>query len=520
MPNQVVESYKRKYPSDTRSDDEITSYIGENYSGQYEGYEDFAADLKSLLEKQPVDRLQGVELPAAGSAAWARAGKRSARSGSQRRRNNDPPVQMSRGPRRRSGPLQTSPDKGSLRGKISDEKSKAMLERLHSQQRFGTNEEDILDGTLGFLETIPQSTARGLFELQSGVQSTVMEFHGKRIAWLSNQIGMPSSREHLERQGDYIRELEFLEKEQAKRGQDMAITFAAKREVPMTDHVKKWTKAKWGEETGKLFAQDPIQTITHILAESMGPAIPTLVGSLAGGPGGTLRGAGKVAHKVAQAAGVFTGSAAMDRATGVIEAAKDAGIDTTDGAAIAAAFSSPEKMRDWTRSANEHAVAVGAMDALSFHLSGKLIYEKIIPKLSKSVQKASSMSSRKYTEAFAPTGKLNVFGYPEMSRVAARSLPVAPPPTRAITSSEFKKAWANRPEKVLDWLRGTGFRLGLHQAGTGWGEILGQLNQGVELSEIDPKTIVAPNVNAPFRHLRNQSKWPPDHDKWPPDLKP
>jgi hypothetical protein len=30
-----------------------------------------------------------VELPADGSAAWARAGKRSARSGSQRRRNND-----------------------------------------------------------------------------------------------------------------------------------------------------------------------------------------------------------------------------------------------------------------------------------------------------------------------------------------------------------------------------------------------------------------------------------------------
>jgi hypothetical protein len=52
MPNQVVESYRRNNPSDTRSDDEITAYIGEKYSGKYEGYEDFASDLRRLAQQR------------------------------------------------------------------------------------------------------------------------------------------------------------------------------------------------------------------------------------------------------------------------------------------------------------------------------------------------------------------------------------------------------------------------------------------------------------------------------------
>jgi hypothetical protein len=126
------------------------------------------------------------------------------------------------------------------------------------------------------------------------------------------------------------------------------------------------------------------------------------------------------------------------RAAGLYEAASAAGIYLTDGDALADAFSNPERMAEWTKAAEAHAVPVAALDALSFHVAGKLLSSRVIPK-----------------------------GAPNKGMKEA-----------------FQTAWRERPGDVL---KGMGFDLGAQGAAGGWGEIA----QGKGLNDIDTKAAAA-----------------------------
>ncbi|HJV52799.1 MAG TPA: helicase-related protein [Noviherbaspirillum sp.] len=127
--------------------------------------------------------------------------------------------------------------------------------------------------------------------------------------------------------------------------------------IPQDPIVAAASNAKSFDEWWQYFKQAPFKFIANTGVESLPNMAPGLaLGGLAGLGAKSL---------VAGAAGMGAGSYAVDYPATVISALQDKGIDTTNPDALAKAFSDPKIMADVQKQAHAHALAVGALDAVS-----------------------------------------------------------------------------------------------------------------------------------------------------------
>lgn len=287
------------------------------------------------------------------------------------------------------------------------------------------------EGLTDTLRTIPQSLARGALAAEGLFREGGLDDAGRKVGFLGRESYAPTRPRYGYAQEQLRQNLTEAERDLAARAQDVAVTFQARELVPKTEFVQRWEEAGEGQWP-KLLAESPGQAIAHMFAESL----PMSAAPLAAGVAGALTGGPTVG-----AAATGAGSFYIDRAAGIYEAAQEAGIDLQDPQAVAAAFQDRDQVRAWQRAAAKHAVPVAALDALSFGMAGKIIAGRIGAKLE---SKGAELA--------------------------------------------FRKAWAERPGDVL---AGLGLELGGQGAAGGWGELLGQVNQGKGLDQLDTKAAAA-----------------------------
>lgn len=148
---------------------------------------------------------------------------------------------------------------------------------------------------------------------------------------------------------------------------DVARLQAERAAIPLPGVVDRTMAAKtWGDAFSEI-ASDPVRFVAAIGPESLMQSAPGLVAAIpagfAAGPGGS-------------AATIGANSFIVDYASTLTEAMQSAGIDTSDPEAIRAALKNPEILTKITDQAVKHASVVGAFDALSGGIAGKMVLPK------------------------------------------------------------------------------------------------------------------------------------------------
>lgn len=148
---------------------------------------------------------------------------------------------------------------------------------------------------------------------------------------------------------------------------DVARLQTERAAIPLPGVVDRTMAAKtWGGALSEI-ASDPLRFVAAIGPESLMQSAPGLVAAIpagfAAGPGGS-------------AATIGANSFIVDYASTLTEAMQSAGIDTSDPKAIRAALKDPEILTKITDEAVKHASVVGAFDALSGGIAGKMVLPK------------------------------------------------------------------------------------------------------------------------------------------------
>ena len=159
---------------------------------------------------------------------------------------------------------------------------------------------------------------------------------------------------------------------QARAGEAAAdvTRFQAERNaIPLPSVVERTMAAKtWGDALGQI-GTDLLRFIAAIGPESLVQTAPGLLAAIpagiAGGPLGS-------------AATIGGNSAIVDYASSLVEAMQGAGIDVTNPDAIRTALKDPEVLSKIVEQAGKHAAVVGAFDALSGGIAGKMVLPKTV----------------------------------------------------------------------------------------------------------------------------------------------
>jgi hypothetical protein len=159
---------------------------------------------------------------------------------------------------------------------------------------------------------------------------------------------------------------------QARAGEAAAdvTRFQAERNaIPLPGVVERTMAAKtWGDAFSQI-GTDPLRFIAAIGPESLVQTAPGLLAAIpagiAGGPLGS-------------AATIGGNSALVDYASSLVEAMQGAGVDVANPDAIRTALKDPEVLSKIVEQAGKHAAVVGAFDALSGGIAGKMVLPKTV----------------------------------------------------------------------------------------------------------------------------------------------
>ncbi len=139
--------------------------------------------------------------------------------------------------------------------------------------------------------------------------------------------------------------------------------------IPSPEAAQRMLGAKTFGEGLKAFAEHPLDVLLSIGPESMvqsGPGmLAAIPASMAAGPAGA-------------AATMGANSFVTDFASSVIEALGSAGVDTSNPEALRKAMADPAIVAKITSEAARHAGVVGAFDAASAGIAGKMVLPKVV----------------------------------------------------------------------------------------------------------------------------------------------
>ncbi|VDO06519.1 unnamed protein product [Brugia timori] len=146
-----------------------------------------------------------------------------------------------------------------------------------------------------------------------------------------------------------------------------------RNKIPLPSVVEKTMGAKtWGEAFSEI-GKDPVRFIAAIGPESLVQSGPGLLAAI---PAGATMGPGGAA------ATIGGNSFLVDYASTILESLNSAGVNTSDAEAVKAAMRDPKILESITDQAVKHAGVVGAFDALSGGIAGKMVLpQKIAGKL-------------------------------------------------------------------------------------------------------------------------------------------
>ena len=154
---------------------------------------------------------------------------------------------------------------------------------------------------------------------------------------------------------------------------NIAASTEAAKQYAMPESVRKGMEeiqnAQGWKETGLALARN-LDVIPSVLGESI-PASATSIGTgLIGGLLGAV--AGPVGATAGLSTGVGVGSAATEYASSLNQFLTSKGVNTSDPDQLKAAFSNPDLMSEARNDAATRGIAVGAFDALSAGIAGRL----------------------------------------------------------------------------------------------------------------------------------------------------
>lgn len=169
------------------------------------------------------------------------------------------------------------------------------------------------------------------------------------------------TREQLERRRDALFAATMAEYKVAVE------TIVSGQKIKMPKDVERFWQATASGDVNQWFSafmKAPASIFILGTAQMLGDMVPGMAGaaagSLAAGPVGTV-------------AGAFVGSTGGAYLTQIMEALRKKGVDVTDVKALDAAFRDREFMQDIHETAMAYGVGIGAFDAASFGIAGKML---------------------------------------------------------------------------------------------------------------------------------------------------
>jgi hypothetical protein len=206
----------------------------------------------------------------------------------------------------------------------------------------------------------------GIPQAQAGLQGLTVVAQGNQIAKTADRLkGLEAKGEGESKEAQGLRKtLDFYTKRQGTYFQDLAAKQKELQGAPTYSGVRKLSEAKTFSEGFKTFAQDPVNIVANLTAQSLPTAVPGLI-------------AGVI--NPALGAAVLGGSSfGVEFGSSFLEFARDNGVDTSDPKQMAALFENKELLREGVNKAGTRAGIIGAGDLFLGGLASKTLVPKRI----------------------------------------------------------------------------------------------------------------------------------------------
>lgn len=208
----------------------------------------------------------------------------------------------------------------------------------------------------------------GVPQAQAGLQGLTVVAQGNQIAKTADRLkGLEAKGEGESKEAQGLRKtLDFYTKRQGTYFQDLAAKQKELQGAPTYPGVRKLSEAKTFSEGFKTFAQDPVNIVANLTAQSLPTAVPALI-------------AGVINPKLG-AAVYFGSSYGVEFGGSFLEGARDNGINTSDPKQMASLFEPENKelLREIVNKAGTRAGIVASGDALLGGLASKTLVPKRI----------------------------------------------------------------------------------------------------------------------------------------------
>lgn len=208
----------------------------------------------------------------------------------------------------------------------------------------------------------------GVPQAQAGLQGLTVVAQGNQIAKTADRLkGLEAKGGGESKEAQGLRKtLDFYTKRQGTYFQDLAAKQKELQGAPTYPGVRKLSEAKTFSEGFKTFAQDPVNIVANLTAQSLPTAVPALI-------------AGVINPKLG-AAVYFGSSYGVEFGGSFLEGARDNGINTSDPKQMASLFEPENKelLREIVNKAGTRAGIVASGDALLGGLASKTLVPKRI----------------------------------------------------------------------------------------------------------------------------------------------
>lgn len=219
----------------------------------------------------------------------------------------------------------------------------------------------------GFFDQLTKSFVDvGIPQAEAGFKGLTLVAQADRISKATDRLrALEAAGEGESREADGLRKtIEFYTKRQGEYFKGLAETQAELRTAPAYAGIRKLIEAKTLEEGFRAFAQDPINIVANLTAQSMPSMLPGLVlGVINPGLGAAAMGGSSFGVE-------FGGS--------LLEFAQEKGVDTSDPAQMAQFFDNKELLREGMNKAGTRAGIIGAGDLFLAGLASKTLVPKRI----------------------------------------------------------------------------------------------------------------------------------------------
>ena len=219
----------------------------------------------------------------------------------------------------------------------------------------------------GFFEQLKKSFVEvGIPQAQAALQGVTLVGQAGQIANTADKLkALEAAGKGESKEAEGLRKtLDFYTKRQGRYFEGLAKTQAELKQAPTYAGLRKLSEAETFAEGFKTFAEDPVNIIANLTAQSLPTAIPALVMGVI---------------NPALGAATYGGSSfGVEFGGSLLEFAEDKGYDTSNPERMAAFFANPELLREGVNKAGIRAGIVGAGDLFLAGLASKVLVPKRI----------------------------------------------------------------------------------------------------------------------------------------------